>query len=642
MNRVALPLKSLPRAQGKRRAIRRRRRLLGALTCLAPVLLILGSDFARRGASLVQFHQAQRVSFAGAALLSLVFWGLLLAVSARRRGLVRQFFAGVFAVLFTLVVAVQGEFYRTYNIYLSVDSESAFRSFSHAPTGALNLGWPSFWLSFAVAGTLSIAALTAARRFVRLTKWPRRILSGLVLFAFIGMALISSSYRRTQASTYDVLYFHGLTQLATSLREKPTKHSPGPFIQPRRAPAIAAIRSQPPRPRNVLLILEESIRQDAVCVAYDPHCKAPGRHSNDAAKERLPFLQMRAVATSTAVSEGVLFSGISPTSTSEELHRAPFVFSYAKAAGYATAYWTGQNVITWGTRFFTQDEPLDSRAYATTFDSAASTDYGASDRVTSRYVIEHLSDLKEPFFGVVHFASVHRPYYVEGALAPYLDSDGNRMSARYRNAVNLSDLAVAEVVRAVRVSPAGNRTVIVYTSDHGECFNEDGYAGHGLGLGESELRVPAWIDAPKGTLTADEEANLRAAKDVQTWHPDLAATLLDLLGVWDAPEIAGYRASMIGHPLTRATLTTDALPLTTTNWFFGFHEHNSYGMMQGTKKIWAKFGDEQRGFRCYDLARDPEETTVLDESECGELPEKARAIFGGTPREAPGYPRAKR
>lgn len=630
------------RAQARRRAKRRGRRLLGALVVGAPALVIVVSDFVRRGSRIVAFDSTHRLGYAASAFASFVFWGVLLAASSRRRGVPRQWVAGLFAVLYTLVLVVEGVFYRTYNIYLSVDSQLAFQSLAPAPTGALNLRSTAFWAGLAVSAGLALGLLTLARRFVRLRPWPRRLAPLLVPFALLGIAFVPSSYRRIQASTYDILYFDGIDELARLLREKPVKHQPGPFIQPRRVPAIPAIATKPSRPRNVLFVLEESIRHDAVCVAYAPDCKAPGRHTNEPTKGRIPLLQMRAVATSTAVSEGVLFSGMSPTASDEELHRAPFVFSYAKAAGYATAYWTGQNVITWGTRFFTQDEPIDSRAYATNIDSEASTDHGASDRDTSRYAIEHLGDLREPYFAVVHYASAHRPYYVERALSPYRDGDGSRMSARYRNAVNLSDLAVADFIRAVRASPAGDRTVIVYTSDHGECFNEDGYTGHGLGLGESELRVPAWIDAPKGTLSEDEEKHLREAKDAFAWHPDLAATLLDLLGVWDAPEVAPYRAAMLGHPLTRGELTTEPLPLTTTNAFFRYHEHNSYGMMQGSKKIWAKYGDKQQGFRCYDLATDPDEQHVLPEGECGGLAARARAIFGGTPREAPGYPTAKR
>jgi glucan phosphoethanolaminetransferase (alkaline phosphatase superfamily) len=639
----ATPAPPTSSATARRRRTRTRRRLVGAALLVAPALAILAADLVRRADRLLALDRQYRVAYAGTLAASLVFWGILVAAASRRRGRVRHVAAGLFAVLFALTFGVQAAFYRFYNIYLSVDSQLAFRSFLDAPHGALDLRWLWFWVYFGGSTVLALAILVGARRFGRPGRWSRRITPFLVPPALVGMALVPSSYRRIQASTFDVIYFDGLQELAKLLTAPPSKkHQPGPFLQPRRVPTIPPIASRPPRPRNVLVILEESIRHDAVCVAYDPKCTAPGRHTNDAVPERMPLLQMRALATSTNVSQGVLYSGVSPVASEETWLRAPYVFSFAHAAGYTTAYWTGQNVITWGTRFFTQDEPLTSRAYATTIDSTANTDLGVSDRDTTRWAIEHLGELREPFFGVVHYSSAHRPYHTERALSPYRDGDGSRMSARYRNAVNLSDLAVAELLRAVRAAPFGERTVVVYTSDHGECFFENGYTGHGLGLGEAELRVPAWIDAPKGTLTDDEAESLRGARESLAWHPDLAATLLDLLGVWDAPEVAPYRGAMIGRPLTRPERTTDAVPLTTCNWGFRFHEHGSWGMMRGTKKIWARHDDKQPGFRCYDLASDPEEKALLPEADCGDLGDLARGIFGGTPREAPGYPTMRR
>lgn len=643
MSNAAHPNKPGLSVTQRRRRSRRIRRLVGVGLLVSPSLAIVAADLVRRADRLVALERTYRLAYAGTFLVSLVFWGILVAAASRRRGRLRQVVAGLFAVLFALTFGVQAAFYRFYNIYLSVDSQLAFRSFADAPHGALDLRWPWFWVYFVASAGLALAILRGGRRFARPGRLSRRITPLLVLPALVGMALVPSSYRRIQASTFDVIYFDGLQQLGKLLTAPPSKkHQPGPFLQPRRVATLPRIASRPPRPRNVLLILEESIRHDAVCVAFDPKCSAPGKHTNVVVPERLPLLQMHAVATSTAVSQGVLFSGTSPAASEDTIHGAPYVFSFAHAAGYTTAYWTGQNVITWGTRFFTQDEPLTSRAYATTIDSTANTDLGVSDRDTTRWAIAHLGELREPFFGVVHYSSAHRPYHTERALSPYRDGDGSKLSARYRNAVNLSDLAVAELLRAVRQAPFGERTVVVYTSDHGECFFENGYTGHGLGLGEAELRVPAWIDAPKGTLTDDEEQSLRGARDSLAWHPDLAATLLDLLGVWDAPEVAPYRGAMIGRPLTRPEHTTDAVPLTTCNWGFRYHEHGSWGMMRGAKKIWARHEDKQPGFRCYDLASDPEEKTLLPESDCGDLPELARGLFGGTPREAPGYPTSKR
>jgi hypothetical protein len=68
----------------------------------------------------------------------------------------------------------------------------------------------------------------------------------------------------------------------------------------------------------------------SACVAYDRDC----RHtpfSNEAAPARLPLMQMRSVDSTTAISLGVLWSGIAPESGREALHSAPLVWEYAAA-----------------------------------------------------------------------------------------------------------------------------------------------------------------------------------------------------------------------------------------------------------------------------------------------------------------------
>ena len=61
---------------------------------------------------------------------------------------------------------------------------------------------------------------------------------------------------------------------------------------------------------------------------------------------------------------------------------------------------------------------------------------------------------------------------------------------------------VAELLASVHAAPLGARTVVVYTSDHGEAFREHGQLGHTGAVLEEEIHVPTWIDAPVGLLMA--------------------------------------------------------------------------------------------------------------------------------------------
>ncbi len=61
------------------------------------------------------------------------------------------------------------------------------------------------------------------------------------------------------------------------------------------------------------------------------------------------------------------------------------------------------------------------------------------------------------------------------------------------------------MIRFIRAQPFGARTIIVFTSDHGEAFREHGQFGHTGAVLDEEIHVPFWIDAPPGTLTDAEE-----------------------------------------------------------------------------------------------------------------------------------------
>lgn len=76
-----------------------------------------------------------------------------------------------------------------------------------------------------------------------------------------------------------------------------------------------------------------------------------------------------------------------------------------------------------------------------------------------------------------------------------------------------------------------DRTIVVFTSDHGENFAEHGDTGHGFNLYESVMRVPLMIRAPGIT------APRYVATPVQTI--DIAPTLLELVGAPPLPSTAG-------------------------------------------------------------------------------------------------------
>jgi arylsulfatase A-like enzyme len=273
---------------------------------------------------------------------------------------------------------------------------------------------------------------------------------------------------------------------------------------------------------------------------------------------------------------------------------------------------------------------------ATQLDPDADLDTGADDGKLVSYALSEMGGLREPFVGVVHLANTHFPYAIDDRDAPFQpQSDETAPGSereilnRYRDGIWLQDRAVGRFLTALRATPEGARTVVMFLSDHGEQMHERGAVGHTGTLYDQEIHIPAWIDAPPGTLSPEEEASVRGLATMPLTTLDVLPTLLDLAGVWDDPSLAHFRASMPGASLLRGgTPQTSAVVMTncTEIWQCAF---KNWGAIRGSTKLIAHQYDTS--WSCFDARLDPEEKHDLGEAACGDLPALAEAGGRGRP-----------
>ncbi|MBK6514635.1 MAG: sulfatase-like hydrolase/transferase [Polyangiaceae bacterium] len=617
-------------ARPRRALIRSRRRLTAAVVLATPLLLQLGLDLSRRSSHMLTFAPLHALGYAGSVALTGTFWAALLLAATRRRGRARVFFALGLFLLFPLQLAVQSAFFRMYNVYCGSDAMLEYRAIPSTWTCALP--WDrrtQLGLYLPAAFVLALALAYATRTFARPRPALRRSagLAAFVLGAFLFAG--PASYRVWQSSSPDHIY---LSAMGVAVREQfPPSRRLKVLRTQRRTPTVIPPLSAASDRRNVVLVLQESLREDVYCSDPSPTCARPGRHSHEVAKPRFPFNGMRAVASSTVISMSVILSGLPPTEDFATLHSAPYLFGFAKAAWYSTAYYTSQYIMLFGMRFLVQDEGLDELVMSSHLHMGADGDTGANDSLLADRVVAELPKLKEPFFAVVQLSNPHFPYLVDEADAPYAPEAADKRKeafARYQNAVHASDKAFARVMTAIAASPSTDRTIVVFTSDHGESFWEHGGDGHTKTVYETEVRVPAWIWAKRGVLSQPEREGLRAARSTPTYHLDLAPTILDLMGLWDLPAVAPHRAKMPGQPLTRPLGPREPVALTNCSWIWQC-KNASLGMMHYPHKLAARGKDDQ--YACFNLETDPKEKKDLGEAACGDLAARARALFGYMP-----------
>ena len=126
-----------------------------------------------------------------------------------------------------------------------------------------------------------------------------------------------------------------------------------------------------------------------------------------------------------------------------------------------------------------------------------------------------LKKLREQHMATDHDAIVH--------LAEPTPEQLRRQRAHYFANVSMIDTKIGELIEALRQRGVLDETVIIFTSDHGDCLNDHGHSQKWT-MYEQSVRVPAIVWAPgrvRGGQTVDDLVSLF----------DFGPTILELAGL---------------------------------------------------------------------------------------------------------------
>lgn len=121
-----------------------------------------------------------------------------------------------------------------------------------------------------------------------------------------------------------------------------------------------------------------------------------------------------------------------------------------------------------------------------------------------------------PLFAWFHFLEPHNWRVTHRATAT-----SKTLHKRYDRSLKALDQALSALLAMLESRTRADRTIIVFTSDHGEGLGDRGQAHHSSNLHDSQIRVPLLISGP--------EIPARRIADT-VGLGDLAPTLLDLAG----------------------------------------------------------------------------------------------------------------
>ncbi|MDH3685557.1 MAG: sulfatase-like hydrolase/transferase [Myxococcales bacterium] len=205
------------------------------------------------------------------------------------------------------------------------------------------------------------------------------------------------------------------------------------------------------------------------------------------------------------------------------------------------------------------------------------------------------AELPEPlefYAGLGHKRAAHRLREVAPELGP---AELELLRALYHREVASVDERVGYALDALRKGGLERRTLVVFTSDHGEGFGEHGIFLHGKSFHEELVRVPLIVAGP-GISSG-------LATDVPVSLVDIAATLYEWLGVEPAEPLQGrsFAALASGAPDGPAPRR---VYLSSSNGT----EYGLDALIEGTDKLVRL---SEGAYQLFDLAGDPGEREDL-------------------------------
>lgn len=582
-----------------------------------PTLLAIALDFTLRGRSLLVFPPIEWVNYFGSSLASLGFWAGPTWLAARlvrsprrlaRVGLVLLLVLFVFPFA-TFAFGGQALYFRVFHAYMARDTVRL----GIALRGTLG-AWLASW-GASVLVMLGVGALVTWGVLVVARRAAPGVRRATLALPLAGFAVASYCFwidfvesRSLQAAPPDTCFIHGVAHaLHDGLTGKGWARRGISLREPSPLPPITPAAHRP----NVLLVITESVRADAMCSAPSVGCQS--RFLDGVAPDRVALGRLTTQSPGTFSACVMTWTGLGPNADFATMHHAPVLWELARAEGYRTAYISAQNLRYDDFGAFLRNAGIDVQASAVDLGYASDPHIGAPDENATARLLQFVRTevpAGTPYFAVLHLSNTHWPYRVDPALQPFEPHDASPLADigllhnHYRNSVLMQERTVSELVRELRATPGWDDTAVVFLSDHGEQFREHGGLYHLSSLFEEQVRVPGWLLAGGAALTADQRAALLTWGPRRTYSQDVHATVLDLLGVLDQRRDLPFADQLVGRSLLRRAPLGEPRVLMSTATGVWEPDEPKYGVMQGDMLAVKAAGGT---WWCFDVQADPGE-----------------------------------
>jgi len=394
--------------------------------------------------------------------------------------------------------------------------------------------------------------------------------------------------------------------------------------------------SNPLAPYNVILISADAMRADMVGANGNSEIETPTL--NRLAKEGINFTRAYCNITTTNPSHTTIFSSLYPQdhktydNTSRVSPQIVTLPEILKRFG-----WTTAGIV--NMRWLNHDVGNVLQG----IDEFAPCKQVRKADETNRWVFKFLDSRRRqenPFFLFVHYVDTHTPYRAPREYTqlyysffrnpkafkhrslkeakrqfpahlqnnPYMDKwlkgirDVDYIVATNKGAVTWIDHQIGQLIHRLKLNGQWDKTILVFTSDHGESLGEHGlWFVHG-GLFESTARVPLIMRIPGGPKGKQINSVVQ--------HVDLMPTLLNQLNLPIPLWIRGQ--ALLKDPPSDSLMDRAAL-IEHTGGYLNAVVTSRYKYIKHTKSktIFPSYSIRKGKEELYDLLKDPGESNNL-------------------------------
>jgi arylsulfatase A-like enzyme len=266
---------------------------------------------------------------------------------------------------------------------------------------------------------------------------------------------------------------------------------------------------------NVLLISVDALRADRL--GYAGHVRETSENIDRLANEGVVFDRAYSQSGWTLPSAATMLTGQYPKDHgATDLHRSmdpsvPTLAGILSDEGYDTRGFVSHILLT-----PTYGLDRGFGAYDCSVLNVGHPHLVATAEQLTDLAIEAVRDIREPFFIWMHYFDPHFAYLPHSEWA-----FGSTDVDRYDDEIAHVDHHIGRLLRELRARGLYDRTIVVFTADHGEEFGDHGGRYH-MTQYEEVLRVPLVIRAPRLRHRLDHTI----AEQI-----DLVPTILAMLGV---------------------------------------------------------------------------------------------------------------